>query len=122
MNPTSPDLVVERREQADQTVRIGGMALTPRGLGGDYWSHRVQLSETQAIVAFPKFATVGVGFARETDWNTNLPWTVDAHEIFNHIAHNKGDDAISDDHCIRAIQMVQAALLEDGVDPDWRSR
>lgn len=116
------DLVVERREQVDQTLRIGPVAVTPRGIGADYWSYRVQLSETQAIVAFPKFFTVGIGFAQEEDWNTNFPWTMGTLEIFNHIAHNKGDDTISDGRCILAIQLIQAALLEDGVDPDWRSR
>lgn len=69
--------------------------LTPP-IDGDYWLIRVPLTDTQAIVAFPKFFTIGIGFQREEDWNTNLPYTCGAHEIYSHIAHNKGDDTISD--------------------------
>ena len=71
-------------------------------------AYRVKLSETQAIVGFPKYSTIGIGFAQEEDWNTNLPWTTQAEEIFAHIAHNKGDSAISDEQCIEAIRMIQA--------------
>ena len=69
----------------------------------------MRLSEIQAIVGFPKFFTVGIGFAQEEDWNTNLPFTCDADEIYEHIAHNEGDDSISREDCIAAIRLVQEA-------------
>ena len=73
-----------------------------------------RLSEAQAIVGFPKFFTVGIGFAQEEDWNTNLPYTCDADEIYDHIAHNKGDDSITREDCVPAIRLVQEAAAADG--------
>lgn len=73
----------------------------------DYWAYRVRLTDTQAIVGFPKFATVGIGFAIEEDWNTNLPYTCTAEEIYDHIEHNKGDEEISREDCLTAIRMIQ---------------
>lgn len=107
-----PSLVVERREQAPGGLLTPGMMMTP-AIGPDYWSYRVMLGD-QAILAFPKFATIGIGFALEEDWNTNLPWSCEAEEIFAHIKHNKGSDAISDEVCIEAIRLIQAAIAEDG--------
>ncbi|MCP4304694.1 MAG: hypothetical protein GY788_07425 [bacterium] len=86
-----------------------GILITPP-IDEDYWALRVPVSNNQAIVTFPKFNTYGVGFQREEDWNTNLPYTCDAQEIFDHISHNKGDDNISDEGCIKAIEMLQAEL------------
>jgi hypothetical protein len=83
-----------------------GIAITPP-VGEDYWLFRVPLSDKQAIVGFPKLLTIGIGFQVEEDWNTNLPYSYDATEIFNHISHNKGDDSISDQYCIEAIQLVK---------------
>jgi hypothetical protein len=73
------------------------------------WLFRVDLNGSQAIVGFPKFCTVGVGFLVEEDWNTNLPYKCLAEEIWNHIKHNKGDDSISDEDCVEAIRLIQAA-------------
>ena len=71
------------------------------------WIARVRLSDEQAIIAFPKFGTVGVGFEVEAkDWNTNLPTSCDAAEIYDHIKVNKGSRGISKAACIRAIQLV----------------
>ena len=72
----------------------------------DFWLARVPVSRDQAIVCFPKFGTIGIGFQRETDWNTNLPYTCKAQEILNHIKHNKGCNA-RDAKCLLAIQMLQ---------------
>lgn len=83
--------------------------LTPP-INGDYWMLRVPLSEKQAIVAFPKFGTIGIGFQREEDWNTNLPYTCAAEEIFDHISHNKADDAILNTDCVAAIRLIQEAI------------
>lgn len=105
-------LTLERKTQADESAVTAGIAITPP-IDESYWAYRVRLSDTQAIVGFPKFFTVGIGFAREEDWNTNLPYTSDAVEIFEHIRHNKGDDSISDDDVLAAIEMVQDAVRAD---------
>ena len=88
-----------------------GVMITPP-INADFWMMRVPLSERQAIVCFPKFCTVGIGFQHEEDWNTNLPYTRDARDIFEHIAHNKGDDSISDADCIAAIEALQTAIRD----------
>src|SRR5688572_12641230 len=106
------ELVLERREQENRTPVFGGLMLTPQ-IDDNYWAYRVRLSEHQAVVAFPKFATVGVGFTKETDRNTNLPYFISTLVIWEHIKHNKGDAAISDDDCIRAIEMVRGAVAAD---------
>lgn len=115
------ELVLERRDQENKTLVAGGMMMTPP-ISDEYWAYRVRVGDGQAIVAFPKFMTIGVGFAIEEDWNTNLPWTCGAQEIFNHISHNKGDESITDEVCIKAIEMIQAAIGEDGGDESWRER
>ena len=74
----------------------------------DFWVFRVPVSDKQAIVGFPKFFTIGIGFQVEEDWNTNLPYTCPAERIYEHIVHNKGDDSISKQDCIKAIEMIQA--------------
>jgi hypothetical protein len=105
-------LVLEKRSQPDKTVRLGdgAMLLTPP-ITEDYWQYRVRLTNKQAIVGFPKFGTIGIGFAVEEDWNTNLPYTSDAEEIYDHIKHNKGE-IISKERCLEAISMIQAAVKE----------
>lgn len=107
------NLTLERRAEQDRTVLVGLAAITP-AIDEDYWSYRVRLSETQAIVGFPKFGTIGIGFAVEDDWNTNLPYTMPtAEKIFEHIRHNKGDDSIRDEDVLAAIGLVQQAARED---------
>lgn len=104
------ELVLETRDQDNRTPQIGPFLLTP-SLGGNYWSYRVVLTATQAILGFPKFDTIGIGFAREDeDWNTNLPYTCDAQTIYDHIEHNKGDDSISAEDCVAAIEMIRTAV------------
>lgn len=87
---------------------IHGVMITPP-IDEDFWLLRVKVSKEQAIVGFPKFMQLGIGFAVEADWNTNLPSRVTAERIFEHIKHNKGDTAIPDARCIEAIRMVQEA-------------
>jgi hypothetical protein len=109
------ELTLERRGQVDRTPNIGGgrILMTPP-ISEDYWSYRVLLTDKQAILGFPKFGTIGVGFAVEDDdWNTNLPFTCSAEEIFDHIKHNKGNDAIPDEHVLAGIRMIQEAIRED---------
>lgn len=100
------DLQLEVRGQEDKTPHVGPM------IDEDYWAFRVRLTDKQAIVGFPKFGTIGVGFAVEEDWNTNFPYTCGTEEIYDHIEHNKGDDAITREDCLTAIRMVQDAARE----------
>lgn len=101
-------LALEVKGQADKSARAPGLLVAPP-VDEDYWTYRVRLSEKQAIVGFPKFGLTGIGFAQEEDWNTNLPSSCDAGEIYDHIRHNKGDDSISREDCIAAIRMIQDA-------------
>jgi hypothetical protein len=109
---TRVPLVLERKNQPDGTVHIGAMSMTP-AINEDYWEYRVRLSDKQAIVGFPKFTTIGIGFAVEEDWNTNLPFTTGTDEIVQHILHNKGDDAIADSDVREAVRLVQDAAWDD---------
>jgi hypothetical protein len=105
-------LTLEIKGQADETATVGPIALTPP-INEDYWTYRVKLSDTQAIVGFPKFFAIGIGFAQEEDWNTNLPFTCDAEAIYEHIEENKGDEVISREDCLTAIRMIQEAAKAD---------
>lgn len=105
------ELKLEARIQPDETpvLKANGntLMITP-AIGEDYWLARVAVSDKQAIIAFPKFFTIGIGFQHEEDWNTNLPYSSSAEKIYSHIAHNKGDDNIPDERCVEAIRMLQA--------------
>ena len=79
------------------------------------WIARVPLANGQALLAFPKFGTVGIGFEKEEDWNTNLPCQCSTNEIYNHIAHNKGDKGgtrITKTKCLEAIEALRKVGLE----------
>jgi hypothetical protein len=106
------DLTLERRDQQDTGVINPSISMTP-SIGEDYWAYRVRLTHQQAILGFPKFGTIGIGFAVEDDWNTNLPYTCDTDQIFEHIKHNKGIGLIADDDVRAAIALVQEAARED---------
>lgn len=96
--------------QANFKLLDGSILMVTPPVGKAYWMLRVQLTEKQAIIAFPKFGTIGIGFAIESDWNTNLPYSRPAKEIFNHIEHNRGDDSITEADCIKAIEMLQSVI------------
>ena len=81
-------------------------------LDEDYWQFRVMVDKDQAIIGFPKFSSIGIGFAKEDDWNTNLPSNTPTNELWNHIKRNKYFASIPDEICIRAIKMVQKAAAE----------
>jgi hypothetical protein len=95
------------------THSAGTILVTPP-IGEDFWLMRVRLSDKQAIVAFPKFTTIGCGFQREEDWNTNLPLGCTSEEIYNHIKRNKGDDGIPEADCVRAIDMLRDEAVKVG--------
>jgi hypothetical protein len=101
----------------DRPIQVGAAAqvlITPP-LDEDYWLARVPLGDN-AIVCFPKFTTIGIGFQRETDWNTNLPYSCSAEMIWEHIKHNKADKRIRKPQALKAIKVVQeyARALKEG--------
>lgn len=77
----------------------------------DYYLFRVHLFKDQYLLAFPKFGTIGIGFAQEEDWNCNLPYTCEAEEIYKHIKHNKEYKEIKKCEVIHAIELLQAASV-----------
>ena len=82
------------------------MLITPP-INEDYWILRVKLYKDQAIVSFPKFSVcMGVGFAREKDWNCNLPANCSAERIYGHIKHNKKYKEITKKMCIKALNLL----------------
>lgn len=109
-------LRLERRVQAAQPLIGGAISLTPP-IDEDFWGYRVQLGHGQAVLGFPKHGTVGVGFALEDDWNTNLPYRCTTDDVVAHILHNKRFACISDEDVRRAVLMVQEAAADDVKDP-----
>lgn len=101
-----------RAAQCNFTTPLGNTLLITPPLNEDFWIFRVAVSDKQAIVGFPKFMTIGIGFqVEEADWNTNLPFTSDAEELYEHIKENKGDGPTKED-CLAAIRMVQEAAAQ----------
>ena len=72
----------------------------------DYWMFRVKLHKDQAVLGFPKYGLIGVGFAIEKDWNTNLPTNSGVSSIVNHIKHNRKYKAITDDMIKEAVELI----------------
>lgn len=108
------NIQLEYRDKFDggiSTFTDGGItALITPLIDEDYWVFRIKLFKDQALLAFPKFGTLGIGFAlEEEDWNTNLPYNKGASIIFNHIKCNKKYKEITDQECIAAIKVLQKA-------------
>jgi len=93
---------------ADDTFVIGkAVAMITPPVGQDYWLFRVKLFKDQAIIGFPKFGTIGIGFAVEdANWNTNLPFSLFPEQIYSHIKANKKYDEITKEECIEAIALI----------------
>lgn len=104
-------LELERKQQEAKGLVSDHLMITPL-VDEDYWLFRVKLYKDQALLAFPKFMTFGIGFAKEEDRNTNLPYQADKEEIYEHIKHNKKYDEISKEEIIEAIKMLQEACKE----------
>ena len=105
---------VEFKNQPDKTGKFGtkaaGVALVTPPIDEEYWVARVNLYKDQSIVAFPKFMTIGIGFAQETNWNTNLPYSSNANTILNHIWENHKYNEIKKADALKAIRMLQSAI------------
>lgn len=99
-------------DESEEKLKKRGILITPC-INKDYWVVRVHLFEDQYVQAFPKFSTMGIGFAIEEDWNTNLPYkNCTAEQICNHIWHNRRYVAIKKKRTMRAIKMIQDFLKE----------
>jgi len=94
--------------KAEDSFAEGRIMVTPP-IDADYWLFRVSLTDKQAVVAFPKFGLIGIGFQHEEDWNTNLPSDCEAEEIAKHIWHNRGDETISHEALVEAIELLRGA-------------
>jgi len=97
-------------DQATSNFKVGRIKImvTPP-LDDDYWVFRIKLHKDQALIAFPKFGLIGIGFAQETNWNTNLPSSCETEIIYNHIKENKKYKQITKKKCIEAIEILQKA-------------
>lgn len=105
-------LQINERALVERNPLAPSMLVTPP-LDETFWLWRVPVSRDQAIVAFPKFGTVGCGFQHEhDDWNTNLPISCSSEEIYNHIKRNKGDRNIKKADCIKAIEIIRKAVKQ----------
>jgi hypothetical protein len=109
-------LVLECRKEFNKDNGIINMGnavimITPP-LDEDYWIMRIKLYRNQALVAFPKFGLIGVGFAIESDWNTNLPYQTSPERLYEHIKINKKYDQLTKERCIEAIILLQAACKQ----------
>jgi hypothetical protein len=101
----------ENFKQAQDSLAGGAIMIAPP-VSEDYWLFRVPLFKDQAILGFPKFGTIGIGFAQEEDWNTNLPYQMDTEEIVNHIYHNKKYGKITRGMVRKAVKIVQEFAAE----------
>lgn len=98
-------------DENTQKLAASGILVTPP-VSDAYWLFRVNLFEDQSVIAFPKFMTLGIGFAIEDDWNTNLPYKQEAEIICNHIWHNRRYIAIKKKRTICAIELLQKTIKE----------
>lgn len=123
MNENQLQLEVADRPLPNQG-RVSAKILVTPPIDPEYWYWRVRVSEEQAILGFPKFNTVGIGFAEEDeDWNTNLPFLCSAQSIYDHIKRNKGSDSISESRCLEAIEMLREAArqFKGLTDAEWKA-
>ena len=100
-------LVLETKDQPNKTVRLGNVGSLTPPIDETYWLARVAISKNNAVVCFPKFSAIGIGFQVEkADWNSNLPYNCPTMEIYDHISANAGRGAKPSD-IIKAIQMLR---------------
>jgi hypothetical protein len=107
--------VNENFKKANTELRApnGGVITITPPIDSDYYIARVPLAKGQAIQIFPKFFSVGCGFAQEDDWNANLPLSCEAEEIYDHIKHNKAHKEITRAQCLEAIRELQSFAEEN---------
>ena len=115
-------LKLEINDITDQTGAVlcnSNLVMMTPPIGEDYWLYRVKLVKDQSIIGFPKFGCLGVGFAIEEDWNTNLPIDMYDNEkgfetIWNHIKHNRKYKSINKKMGMDAIKLIYQAYKRFG--------
>jgi len=107
------DLALERRSPEPPPL-AGGHPWAP----GTPWYYRVALGCGQAVIGFPKFTTIAIGFQAEpVHLDLNYSYDRGTETIFRHIYPNKGSSEIGDARCREAIRMVQEAAARDLAGP-----
>lgn len=103
----------EFKKSNDEFVNDKGqvVAMITPDINEDYYLLRVHMYKDQYINAFPKMATIGIGFAIEKDWNVNLRYQNKAEIIANHIFHNRKYKQITKKMVIEAIQLLQKEIV-----------
>ena len=114
--PETLTIETSTKELPQPKIQAGAVMVTPP-LDENFWRYKVQVSDHQAVVGFPKFNVIGIGFQHEeTDWDTNAPSRLKAEIIYNHIKVNakvKADNkAPSEELCLAAIRLIQATVNE----------
>ncbi len=94
---------------AQHIINEGTTIITPP-ISENYFLFRIHMFADQYINAFPKFTTIGIGFALEEDWNTNLPYTCPAEQIADHIFKNRKYTVITRENIIEAIKELQTII------------
>lgn len=104
INPKAVEIYAGKIEETENArILFGGVPSNDKIL------FVVKMCTGQAIVAFPKFSGIAIGFFEEEDWNTNLPYQCKAEEIYEHIKCNKKYKEIKKKDCIKAIEKIQTA-------------
>lgn len=106
------ELVLQR---ADGPVENAAVNVGFVALGGAHrgWLFRVDVGGGQAVIGFPKYTTIGVGFEQEPEsGNTNLPYTTPAKALLNHSWCNRGGMTATPEEALRAFELVQEAAQE----------
>lgn len=99
----------------------GELIMATPAIGEDYWLFRVKLVKDQALLGFPKFGLLGVGFAIEDeDWNRNLPLLADAdtermEDIWDHIKVNKKYTSINKAMVMEALKLMRDTFRRFGL-------
>jgi hypothetical protein len=110
------NLVVEYKkgfEPSKDCIYTGrGVIMFTPAINKEYYIMRVNLYKDQSLVAFPKFGLIGIGFAQESDWNTNLPYQTDIEYLYKHIRCNKKYKAITKQMCLEGLKLLQEACLK----------
>jgi hypothetical protein len=100
-------------EPSNDTIRTNeGLIMFTPDISEDYWLMRVKLYKDQSLIAFPKYGSIGIGFAQESDWNTNLPYQVEAERLYKHIRRNKKYRAITKQTCLEGLKLLQEACKQ----------
>lgn len=113
---------INQNANIDKSFLGGRLVVTPP-IGEDWWTLRVKVSAKQSILVFPKFGIFGCGFAKEIDWNTNLPIACQVGELWNHIKVNRA--GVSEEKCLAALNLIREEAFKLGLytkDLEARSR